>query len=137
MIKCLSIRQPWADAIFEQGKDIENRSWPTKHRGMIAIHSSLKREDDLFAEYVERKNIKLNPIKKDSLEGYILGVVNITDSVQSHSSLWFEGEHGFVLKDPIRLTPIKMKGSLKLFDLPKDVEEKIKKQLNKIGKTAL
>ena len=34
-MKALSIRQPWAWAIINAGKDIENRQWPTKFRGSI------------------------------------------------------------------------------------------------------
>ena len=34
----LTVRQPWAWAIIQVGKDVENRSWPTKHRGPLLIH---------------------------------------------------------------------------------------------------
>ncbi|MCW0309185.1 ASCH domain-containing protein [Pantoea ananatis] len=132
MIKCLSIRQPWADAIFEQGKDIENRNWSTNFRGMVAIHSSLKRDDSFFSRFVEDRKINLRPFEKLSLEGYIIGVVNITDSVKNHNSLWFEGEYGFLLSNPVRLNPIKMKGSLKLFDLPVEIEKEILQQLKNL-----
>lgn len=132
MIKCLSIRQPWADAIFEQGKDIENRNWSTNFRGMVAIHSSLKRDDSFFSKFVEDRKINLRPFEKLSLEGYIIGVVNITDSVKNHNSLWFEGEYGFLLSNPVRLNPIKMKGSLKLFDLPVEIEKEIQQQLKNL-----
>src|SRR4051812_38769522 len=40
-MKALTIKQPWAKLIFEGGKDIENRSWPTGVRGRVAIHTSL------------------------------------------------------------------------------------------------
>lgn len=132
MIKCLSIRQPWADAIFEQGKDIENRNWSTNFRGMVAIHSSLKRDDSFFSKFVEDRKINLRPFEELSLEGYIIGVVNITDSVNYHNSLWFEGEYGFLLSNPVRLKPIKMKGSLKLFDLPVEIEKEVQQQLKNL-----
>ncbi|MFW0698429.1 ASCH domain-containing protein [Pantoea sp. R13S299] len=132
MIKCLSIRQPWADAIFEQGKDIENRNWSTNFRGMVAIHSSLKRDDSFFSKFVEDRKINLRPFEELSLEGYIIGVVNITDSVKYHNSLWFEGEYGFLLSNPVRLKPIKMKGSLKLFDLPVEIEKEVQQQLKNL-----
>jgi hypothetical protein len=37
--KSLTVRQPWAHAIIHGGKDVENRSQPTKHRGRLYIHA--------------------------------------------------------------------------------------------------
>lgn len=39
-MKALSIRQPWAWLIVNGFKDIENRSWDTKYRGLVLIHAS-------------------------------------------------------------------------------------------------
>lgn len=39
-MKALSIRQPWAWLIIHGGKDIENRVWNTKHRGVFLIHAA-------------------------------------------------------------------------------------------------
>lgn len=38
-MKALTIRQPWAALIAAGVKTIETRSWPTKHRGPLAIHA--------------------------------------------------------------------------------------------------
>jgi hypothetical protein len=43
-IKALSVRQPWAHAILHLGKDVENRSKPTRVRERILIQASLKME---------------------------------------------------------------------------------------------
>ncbi|MFG3071921.1 ASCH domain-containing protein [[Kitasatospora] papulosa] len=40
MIRALTVRQPWAAAITYVDKRVENRVWPTSHRGPILIHSS-------------------------------------------------------------------------------------------------
>lgn len=40
-LRALTIRQPWAWAIIHGGKDIENRSWNTKHRGPLVIHAGM------------------------------------------------------------------------------------------------
>jgi len=42
-IKALSVRQPWAHAIFKLGKD-ENRPWRTHLRGRILIQAAMKIE---------------------------------------------------------------------------------------------
>ncbi len=36
-IKALSIKQPYPHHIFHDGKDVENRDWPTKGRGWFII----------------------------------------------------------------------------------------------------
>ncbi len=46
----LSIRQPWAYLIASGIKTIENRSWPTKHRGPFIIHAS-KLFDEAFKRH--------------------------------------------------------------------------------------
>lgn len=38
-MKALTIQQPYAALIAAGSKVIENRSWPTKHRGPLAIHA--------------------------------------------------------------------------------------------------
>ena len=38
-LKALTIHQPWASLIALGHKRIETRSWPTSHRGPIAIHA--------------------------------------------------------------------------------------------------
>lgn len=39
MNKALTLKNPWAWAIINGGKDVENRSRPTKHRGRLYIHA--------------------------------------------------------------------------------------------------
>jgi hypothetical protein len=44
MVKVLTIRQPWAHAILHLGKDVENRSWRTRYRGLLLIHAAARPE---------------------------------------------------------------------------------------------
>lgn len=44
-MKALTIRQPWAQLIAIGAKQIETRSWPTKHRGRIAIHAGMNQRN--------------------------------------------------------------------------------------------
>lgn len=41
-IQALSLRQPWASAVVLGGKDVENRTRPTKFRGRVIIHAGLQ-----------------------------------------------------------------------------------------------
>lgn len=44
-IRALTIRQPWAACIATGEKTVENRTWQTKHRGPLAIHSAAAFDD--------------------------------------------------------------------------------------------
>jgi hypothetical protein len=49
-LKALSLHQPWADLCVQGHKIFETRSWATKHRGLLAIHSTrhMNAGDHLF-----------------------------------------------------------------------------------------
>jgi activating signal cointegrator 1 len=38
-VKAITLHQPWASLIAAGFKRVETRSWPTNHRGQIAIHA--------------------------------------------------------------------------------------------------
>jgi hypothetical protein len=102
----LSLRQPWAWAIFN-GKDIENRSWRSTNpglgvRGRVVIHAStgLTR-----AEYVEAYEFMRAigarcPPAGALIRGAAIGTVEIVDVVEESASPWFVGRYGFVLRAP-------------------------------------
>lgn len=103
-IRALSIRQPWCHRILYEGKDIENRDWPTRFRGLVLIHASLKIDCD--REEVRAKDMPL---------GGIVGIMRITDCVTDSASPWFFGPYGFVITEarPLRFVPCK--GALGFF----------------------
>lgn len=43
-MKALTICQPYAELIARGEKPIENRTWPTTHRGPLAIHAGRSRD---------------------------------------------------------------------------------------------
>jgi len=43
VIKCISIRQPWASLIVRGEKRIENRTWATRYVGPLLIHAAARR----------------------------------------------------------------------------------------------
>ena len=45
-MKAITIKQPWAWAIIFAGRDIENRSWYTHHRGPLLIHAGAAYQAD-------------------------------------------------------------------------------------------
>jgi hypothetical protein len=123
MIKCLSIRQPWAWAIFH-GKDIENRTWATKYRGGLLIHAAKTFDIEGYKWLVNHRDL-LTDVLLDSCSyttGCIIGKVTMTDCIVHSPSSWFFGPYGFVFENPVEFkTPIPFKGALKFFDVPADL----------------
>lgn len=121
-MKAISIRQPWAWLILNAGKDIENRSWPTKIRGRVLIHASkgmtraeyADATDPLWASRGE--SIDLPPFE-DLERGGIVGSVEIVDCVRESDSPWFNGDWGFVLSNPKTLPFQPVNGQLGFFEV--------------------
>ena len=84
-VRVLTVRQPWAWAIIQGGKDVENRSWPTKHRGRLLIHAGSAFERDGY-ETVKRLATVLPPSANEFVRGAIIGVVELVDCVQDSDS---------------------------------------------------
>ena len=138
-MKAITIRQPWAWAIFNAGKNIENRTWETNFRGTICIHAGKTLAKKAYEEGCLEIESLLSPsklsrfiIKKVSIEfpsydemprGAIIGAVDIVDCVTQHSSKWFEkGGFGFVLAHPILFeTPIPCNGQLGIWQLHEEL----------------
>jgi ASCH domain len=90
-VKILSIRQPWAYLIVHGSKSIENRSWPTKYRGELLVHASVK---------IDHEACRKHGLAPSKLQiGGVVGMAEIADCVLDHQSKWFEGPYGFVLRN--------------------------------------
>ncbi len=59
-MKAITIKQPWASLIMTGRKTIETRTWSTKYRGMLLLHSSAKP-------------------KSQGPAGVVLGVIKVVD----------------------------------------------------------
>jgi hypothetical protein len=110
----LSMRQPWAWLIVNGYKDVENRSWSTRHRGPLLIHAGQARPDpDAIAWVTRWRGIRLPPVCDF---GGIVGVVELEDCRAYSDSRWHQrGATGWVLRKPRRLPFLKTKGALGLF----------------------
>ncbi len=115
-LPALSLRQPWAWLVVNGYKNIENRSWPTRHRGPLLIHASATMTDlqpESFMVIQREYGVRL----PDSYHvGRIIGVVDVVDCVATHSSKWkTRGSWGWVLKNPRQLPERDYKGSVGIF----------------------
>jgi hypothetical protein len=110
-LRVLSFRQPWASLVLD-GKDVENRSWRTNHRGLLVVHASLGRAATAShrAAHVDLADELRYP------RGVLLGVVEVVDCVRTSSSPWAEkGQWHWLLDNPCRLREsIPYRGSLGL-----------------------
>lgn len=121
-MKCLSVRPPWVEAIFEAGKDVENRTWTTDYRGLLLIHAAKK---------VDRQALAKFGLSGAIHTGVILGVVELTDVVEDSPSKWAEPDSfHWLLANARRFDePIPYAGTLGLFEveIPNRVLEKARK----------
>ncbi len=125
--RAISIMQPWAWLIVNGHKDIENRDWPTRFRGPVAIHAGKKVDDDaetnislgfhpVTGDFISGKDAMMSypyPIQE---RGGIVGVAEIVDCVEAIDSEWFVGRYGFIIRNARPIPFIPCKGALSFFD---------------------
>jgi len=125
-LRCLSVRQPWAWAICTGGKTVENRTWQTPYRGLIAIHAGASTSEIK----VFRQNsplVDMSPLKTSA----IIGVAEITaveelnpameDNPFACGPFCWELTNARLLK-----TPIPAKGKLNLYNLPPELSAEVR-----------
>ena len=146
-MRALTVRQPWAWAIATQGKTVENRTWKTAYRGLIAVHAGTSGEDMdtvLPVGSADRRfraiyaKVKLSramaPEAVHLLGGRVVAVAELAgchDDCPGTCSPWaVRGQYHWNLWDIHPLPdPVPCKGMLGLWRLPDDVEKAVRAQL--------
>lgn len=77
-MKVLTIKQPWATLIMQQDKRFEFRSWQTKYRGELLIHTGKGIDKEAMKRLAKY-------IPKDMPIGKILEKVTLVDCVKMSS----------------------------------------------------
>ena len=75
-MQVLSVRQPWAWAIARGYKEVENRTWDTTYRGVLAIHASLRMDQDSLKNPM-LKDVGWDPADPMAATGGIIALVNL------------------------------------------------------------
>lgn len=114
-IKALSIRQPYPHHIFYDGKDVENRDWPTKGRGWFIVHAGVSKSE------LDMKD----PVEAALPRGGVVGLARIIDCVTEMDSMWFFGRYGFVLRDAFPIPLVPCRGMLGFFNLEPPINHEI------------
>jgi hypothetical protein len=146
-VKVLTVRQPWAWAIVNGLKPIENRAWSTAHRGLLVIHSALNvaKATDLDGGRFPDGTPVPDPRTLDL--GALVGVVNLTACVRlrdlaftgdpawrSKAQPWSTGPWCWLLDRPRRfkVPPVgpQFKGRLYLWDA--DVPDEVLKRAEEV-----
>lgn len=128
----LTLQQPFASLVMgllpDIGiKDVENRTWPTTHRGTIWIHAATRTKlaTVLPDGRTLREILAGLPLGQRTLPlGQVLGTVDLVDVVRDHASPWaFPDCVHWVLANPRPLVdPVDMTGRLQLWTRPELAE---------------
>jgi hypothetical protein len=122
-MKVLTVKNPWAYLIFHEGKDVENRTYPTNFRGELLIHASKRSMD--FGNCLALMPRRFSPgdiinlrARADRFNGCILGCVRLVDCVQNSRSEWAEkGLWHWKFEHPVCFEkPVEAKGQLGLWE---------------------
>jgi hypothetical protein len=82
-MKVISIIQPWATLIALGEKKFETRSWTTKHRGELAIHSSKKIDKQACREEPIKSVLEQHGYTEHNLPtGVILAKCNLANCLK-------------------------------------------------------
>jgi hypothetical protein len=123
----LSVKQPWAELILDRRKQVEIRSWSSRHRGPLWLHTG--RAPDLDA--AQFFGLGVLPL------GCFVGLVEVLDIVPldpdrwhawrpQHLSpgSWRAGLFGWMIANPIRLRrPVPAAGQTGLFAVTPQILE--------------
>ena len=123
-MKCLSLRQPYAELVADGRKTIETRRWNTNFRGKFLIHAS----NAIDNESAILLNIDCSKLIKGAVIGlaflydvkkYISKKDFLADKEQHLSIKFSKPKYGFLLKNGKKLNkPTPMPGRLGFFDTP-------------------
>lgn len=131
-MKALTVRQPWAWAIACGGKDVENRSWSTSHRGVLAIHAASRwAPEEASVEMARRTGAYIVRAPLSAVIAVAELVHVCRPSGECGCGQWaIGGQVHWRLASPRPLAePVPCNGRPGLWDLPDDVEAAVRDRL--------
>ena len=122
-MRCLSLKQPFAELVVTGRKTIELRTWSTSFRGVFLVHASGNVDSEACALF----KMGLDSLPKRAIVGKAT-LYDIKEYKSKEQFLQdrdkhlatekdFGSNYGFMLKDPVKFDkPIPMPGNLGFFE---------------------
>lgn len=117
-MRCLSVRQPWAQLIAQGRKTIELRTWATRYRGPIVIVAGKARGGPRAADWRD----------VDGPRGAAIAIAELVDcrparrsDARAACTAPEDGEWAWVLRDVQPIAPVPQRGRLGLYRVPEDL----------------
>lgn len=119
----LTLKPIWAWAVLNAGKRIENRSWPTKHRGTLYIHAGCARVTPADRESLARRLASVGLAYPDEAtfpRGGLVAIVTLADCVRlapDRLGAWGAPDSWHWLLEDVQVLarPVPMSGKLLLW----------------------
>jgi hypothetical protein len=128
-MKALSVTRPWPALLLELGKDVENRTWPTRHRGPLWIHAARSWDRHAIGWAEQRGLIPAGVVSPDPAEHPtgVVGVVDLDDVVRDHPSPWATPDqwHWHLTNPRTLATAVPCRGRLGLWTVPGDIADRV------------
>jgi len=128
----LTLQQPWATALRDLDKRVENRSWPPPPHVLgqyIAIHAG-KTFDERGAAWIEA-HFGASYSAQNTAAGAIMALARLAEVTSCRSDPWFFGPYGWVFDHVIPLTPVACRGARHLWRVPNATYTQIAEQLSR------
>ncbi len=150
-IRGLTLRQPWGWAVAHQGKDVENRTWPTRYRGLVAVHAGKSAEGALMpfpAAIRAHLDAQRDQSPELAVRGAIVAIASLEDvhlaadcmnfrsGRVNYCSPWAQQDqyHWRLTRVKPLTEPVPCRGSLGLWKLPADVDATVLGQLRQVAR---
>jgi len=147
-MRALTIHEPWASLIAAGRKRHETRSFPTRHRGLLAIHAAKAWGPEQRANWLAHVDAVSRPTPR---LGCVVAVVRVDSCDLMDEALiaaqtdeeravgdWRPGlwawRLGLVLALP---TPVEASGRQRIWTLPYDVWDEVDQSMVRAGQGAL
>lgn len=135
----VTLKQPWGEFVVAGLKRSENRSWKSKYRGVLLIHTSKHPDKEwheqvsLEAKYAGKQHLRrattgsrgrLDIVMRN---GYLIGAVIMEDCLSEALTPWCDhGVWHHRYRSPYKFTtPIKMNGRQKMFVVKDEIIKQI------------
>lgn len=118
-MKALTIGQPYAELILRGEKLIENRTWPTNHRGPLLIHAGKSRSWLDPGDEARYPGMVFGAIVGQAMVTACLRVEHLPAGLREHAHA--HGPWCWVLQGAYAVDPVPYRGAQGLFEVPDDI----------------